>query len=150
MVIGRELSHSSSGNLCLRFWVYLASNFIRNEAPHFVDLGILAVNVSDEFNLFGTPATRIISPTEWSYGSDPDHVFGKPAAVGMSTTRLEQDYSQKTDFDIWRENKDFGRQNISMSRPPLDSTPISMNIINRTTSPIDSITIQNKSYNPRH
>ena len=48
-VIGCELSHSSSGNLYMCFQVYFTSNSIRTEASHFVDMGILAVNASDEF-----------------------------------------------------------------------------------------------------
>ena len=61
--------------------------------------------------------------------------------VGMSGMRSEQKYSYKTDFETRRENQDFGRQNISMSQPPLDSTPFGRNTTNKTTSPIDSITI---------
>ena len=37
----------------------------------------------------------------------------------MITTRSDQDYSYKTDFEIWRGNQKFERQNISMSLPPL-------------------------------
>ena len=36
-------------------------------------------------------------------------------------------------------NQDFGRQNISMSQPPFDSTIFGKNTINGTVSPIDSI-----------
>ena len=63
-------------------------------------------------------------------------VFGEVTAVGMSRTSSEQNYIDKTDFETRRENQDFGRQNISMSRPPLDSTPFDSNTINGTTSPI--------------
>ena len=44
-LIGLELSHSYIADLYLRCWVDFASNAVRTEAPHFVDLGILAVNV---------------------------------------------------------------------------------------------------------
>ena len=63
-VIGRELSHNSSGNLYSRFRVDFASNSVRTEAPHFVDLELLFVNTSDEVNIFGTPATRIRIPMD--------------------------------------------------------------------------------------
>ena len=56
--------------------------------------------------------------------------FREATVVRMITTRLEQDYSYKTYFEIWSGNQDFGRQNISISRPPLESTPI---VTNKTT-----------------
>ena len=83
-----------------------------------------------------------------SHCSAPDHVFGEATAVGMIWKWLERDYKYKTDFQHWRENQDFGRQNISMSQPPLDSTPISMNTTNRTTTPINSIPIKTKTPDP--
>ena len=46
------------------------------------------------------------------------------------------------------EDKLFGRQNDSMSRPPLESTPIGMNKTNGTTSPSDSILFGKKSPEP--
>ena len=66
----------------------------------------------------------------------------------MSATRSEQNYSYKNDFQNWRENQDFGRQNILMSRPPLDSTPIVTNTINGKMSPIDSIPVRTKTPDP--
>ena len=124
------------------------SNAVVTEAPYFVDLGLLAINASYEVNIFGTPATIIRNQTYGTHWSAPDHIFGGDTAVGMSTTRSEQDYRYKTDLGIWRENQDFGRQNISMSRPPLDSTPIDKNKTNRTTSPIESIPVRIKTTEP--
>ena len=46
-VICRELSHSSSADLYSRCRVDFASNAVGTEAPHFVDLGLLAVNESN-------------------------------------------------------------------------------------------------------
>ena len=91
-VMGRELSHSSSTNLYSRCWVDFMSNYVGTEGPNFMDLGILDVNASYEFNTFGTPATRIIRPTYVPHCSAPDHVFGEGIAVGMSATRSELDY----------------------------------------------------------
>ena len=107
-VIGRELSHRSSANLYLHYRVDFTSNAVRNEAPHFVDLELLAINTSDEANIFGIPATRIRSTVHGSHWYVPDHVFGKATAVGMSATRSELYYSYKTDFQNCRENQDFG------------------------------------------
>ena len=147
-IIGRGLSHSSSSNLYLRCQVDFASNTVGTKAPHFVDFGLPAVNASDEVNIFGTPNTRTRRPIDGSHWSDPDHVSGKATSVGISATRLEQYYSYKTDFEIWRENQDFRRQNISMSRTPLDSTPIGTYTTSGTTSPIDLIPIRTKNPEP--
>ena len=95
------------------------SDTIGTEAPNFVDLGLPAVNALDEFNTFGTPATRIIRLKNGPHWYVPDNVFGKATAVGMSVTRLELDCIYKDDFRNWREYQDFGRQNISMSQPSL-------------------------------
>ena len=73
------------------------------------------------------------------------HLFGEDTAIEMNGKRSEQNYCYKTDFGIRRENQDFGRQNNSMSLPPLDSTPIGMNTINVKTSPIDSISVETKT-----
>ena len=54
-VIGRELSHGSSSDLYLRWRMDFASNFFRTKAPHLVELGIPAVNTSDEVDILGTP-----------------------------------------------------------------------------------------------
>ena len=45
-------------------------------------------------------------------------------------------------------DQDFGRQNNSMSRPPLDSAPLGTNITNRTMSLIESITFVTKTPEP--
>ena len=45
-------------------------------------------------------------------------------------------------------NQDFRRQNIYMSRPPLDSASIGMDTTKRTTSPIHSITAGTKTPEP--
>ena len=66
----------------------------------------------------------------------------------MIRTRSEQNYNAKTDFETRRENQDFGRQNNSMSRPPLESTPLGTNTNNRSTSPIDLIPVGTKMPDP--
>ena len=81
-----------------------ASKVVRTEAPHFVEFGLLAVNTSDEVDILGTPATRIRRQTDGSHWLAPYHLFGRAKAVGMSATRSEQDYSYRTDYQIWRGN----------------------------------------------
>ena len=59
----------------------------------------------------------------------------------MSSTRSELYYSFRTDFQNWKGNQDFGRQNISMN-------PIGTNTTKGTTSPIDSIPVRTKTPHP--
>ena len=120
------------------------SNVVQTKAPQFVDLGLPVINTFNEISVIGTSATRIQSPTDVSHWTAPDHVFSEAAAVGMSAEKSDHEYSYKTDFEIWRENQDFERQNILMSQPPLDSTPIVTNTKNVTTSHLDWITIEKK------
>ena len=102
----------------------LASYVVQTEAPQFVDLGLPDINTLNESGVFGTPATSIRRPTDVYHWSAPDHVFGEATLGRMSATKLDHEYSYKTGFKIWMENQEFERQNILMSRPPLDSTPI--------------------------
>ena len=62
----------------------------------------------------------------------------------------EHNYSSKNDFETRRENQDFERQNISMSQPPLDSTPFGTNTTNVKKSPIESIPVRTKHQNLFH
>ena len=133
-VIGCELSHISCADIYSRCWMEFASNVVQTEAPQFIDLGLPAVSTSDEFGILGNPATRIISPTDGSHWLFTDYIFGRSTAIGMKVERSDQDYSYKADFEIWRGNQDIGRQNISMSQPPLDSTTIGTNMTNITMS----------------
>ena len=111
-VIGNEMPHSSGGNPYLRCQVHFTSNAVGTKAPQFLDLRLPNVNALDEVNIFGTPTDIIRRLTDVSHSSALDLVFGEATAVGMSATRLEQDYSYKTDFQNWKENQDFGRQHI--------------------------------------
>ena len=86
-------------------------------------LGLPAINTANELGSFVKSATRFERPTDGSNWLFPGHIIGEVTAAIMSATRLETKYSYKTDFEIRTENQDFGRHNISMSRPPLESTP---------------------------
>ena len=78
----------------------------------------------------------------------PGNIIGEVTSDRVIRTRSEQNYSAKTDFETRRENKDFGRQNNSMSQPPLDSTPLGTNNNNGKTSPIESIPVRTKTTEP--
>ena len=75
-VIRKKLSHDSISDIYLRCRVDFTSNTIRNEAPDFMHLGILAFNASDELRSFVTPATRFGRPADVSNWYAPGHVFG--------------------------------------------------------------------------
>ena len=119
-----------------------ASNVVGTEAPNLEDFGLPSVNALEEVNIFSNPANRIIR----AYVRNPlvysESCSGKATVVGMSATRSELDYSYKTDFQNWKENQYFGRQNILMSQPPLDSTTIDTNTTDRTMSQIELIPIK--------
>ena len=67
-VIGRELSHGSSADLCSLCWMDFASNVVQTKVPQFMDCLLLAINTLDEFGIQGTPATRIRRPMDGSIG----------------------------------------------------------------------------------
>ena len=103
-LLGQELSDILSADIYLRCWMDFTSNAVGTEAPNFVNFDLLAIQASDEFNAFGTPATRVRRPADGSHWSALGQVFGESTAVGMSGTRSEQKYDYKTGLGIWREN----------------------------------------------
>ena len=113
-----------------------------------MNLGLLAIHTLDELGSFIIPATRIRSPTYGYNWLVTGHLIGGVAAAIMRGEMSEQKYNSINDFETRRENQYFERQNISMSRPPLDSTPFGMNTTNGTMSPIDSIPVGTKTPEP--
>ena len=109
-------------------------NFADDPVPtqtlQFMDLGFSNINVLYERSGLSTPATRIKSPTYGCHCSAPDRVFGESTVVGINSDKSDHDYNYKTEFQILRENQEFERQNVLMSRPPLDLTHIGTNTKN--------------------
>ena len=128
--IGHKLSDSSSGGLYLRYRMNFEKYPVQTQAPHFMNMGLSSINKFNESGVLGTPATRIQRSTDRSHWGTPYHVFGEGISFGMSAAKSDHDYNYKTDFEIWRGNKEFERQTISTGQPPLDSTPIDTNITN--------------------
>ena len=126
------------------------SNVVQTETPQFVDFALLAINTSNELSVLAAPTTIIRRLTYGTPWLDQDHVLGEATAVGISAACSDQDYIYKTDFEIWRKNKEFERQNILMSQPPLYSIPIGTKTTNITTSHLYSTNIENKCQTPRH
>ena len=72
-----------------------------------MDLEFSAINALDESSDLSTPATGIQWPTYDSHWNLPDHVLGEATAVGRSAAKSDHKYSLKTEFQIWKENKEF-------------------------------------------
>ena len=88
-VIGSELSHGSRDDLYSRCRMNFLDDILQTEAPQFVDLGLLAINKLNESGVLGTTVTRIQKSMYGFHWTDPDHVFGKAKAVGMSVARSD-------------------------------------------------------------
>ena len=84
------------------------------QTPTFVDLGFSAINALDEVSGLSTSATMIRQPEDCAHWRSHNHIFGETTAVGVSEAKSDYDYNYKTEFQIWKENKEFERQNISM------------------------------------
>ena len=116
-----------------------------------MNLGMSSIHTSYELRSIFIPTTRIGLQTDGSNWLLPGHPIGEVTENRLSGTRSEQNYNSKIDFETSRGgvvNKDFGRQNNSMSLPPLDLTPIGTNMNNATTSPSDSIPVGTKLPEP--
>ena len=147
-VIRQELSDDSSANIYSRCCLKFTCDAVVTESPNFMNLGLLPVHTSDEIKSLSIPATIIGRSTDGSNWFLPGHLIGEVIAARMIRTRPEQKYSSKNDFETRRENQYFERQNISMSRPPLDSNPFGINTTNGATSPIDSIPVGTETPEP--
>ena len=67
----------------------------------------------------------------------------------MSGAKLDQDYNYKTEFQICKKSKEFERQNILMSWPPLDSSHIGVNTTNVKISHLDLTPVGKKTPDPK-
>ena len=143
-VIGHKLSEGSSGDLCSRCRMKIAADVVQTQTPQFIDLGFSTINTFDESRGLSNPATKIRMPTDISHWSVPYHVFGEATLVGISVAKSEHDYNYKTEFQIWRGNQEFYRQNVLMSQPPLELTPIGANTTNAKTSHLKSTPVATK------
>ena len=112
-----------------------------------MNFGLPAVNILDELGSFNNTDIRVGRLTDGSNCLPHGHIIGEVTSARMIRTSSDENHSSKTDFKTRRENQDFA-QNISMSQPPLNSTHFGTNTSNRTTSPIDSITVGEKIPDP--
>ena len=69
------------------------NNPVQTQDPHFMDLGLLAINTLNEIVVLGTPDTMIQRPTDRFHWSAPDHVFSEATAVRMSAAKSDHNYN---------------------------------------------------------
>ena len=129
-VIGDKVSNSSSQDLYTRCRMNLAEYPIQKQTPQFFALGLSTISALDEGSGLSITANIIRRPTDGAHWSAPNNIFGETTVVGLSEAKYDYDYNYKTESQIWKENKEFERQNILMSRPPLESIPVGTNMSN--------------------
>ena len=137
-VISHKISDGSRGDLYALCRMKFADYPVQSHKSQFIDLGLYTTNALDESSGLINLTTIIRRPIYGAHWSAPDHVFGETIALGVSESKSYHDYNYKTEFQIWKENKEFERQNIPTGQPPLDLTPIGMNATNTKISYLDS------------
>ena len=106
-VIGQKLSDGSIGEIYMRCRMNSADDPVQTQTPQFMNLGFFTINALDESSALSTPATIIRQPTDGSHWSVPYHIFGEVTAVGISAAKSEHEYIYETEFQIWKESKEF-------------------------------------------
>ena len=147
-VIGRKFTNKSNADVksCCR--MNLTSDAVLTKSPNFVNLWLLSIHTSDELRSVFIPTTRIRTLTDGSNWLLPVHWIGNVTADRVSRTGSDKYYNAKTYFETRKGNQYFGRQNDSMSQPPLESTPLGTNTTNGTTSHIDLIPVGGETPEP--
>ena len=67
----------------------------------------------------------------------------------MSVTNKDHAYNYKTDFEIWRGNKEFERQKSFMSQSTLELIPIDTNTTNTKMTHLDSTPVGTNMTDPK-
>ena len=80
-----------------------------------MDLGFFTINALDKSIDLSTPTTIIRKSMYGAHWSVPNYVFGEMTAVGVSEEKSYYNYNYKTEFQIWKEDKDFELQEMLMS-----------------------------------
>ena len=92
-MICHKLSDGSSGELYLGCRMNFVNDPVQTQDPHFMDMGLYAINTLNESCFLGSPTTRIRRPTGGYHWSAPDHVFGEATAVVMSAAKSDHEYN---------------------------------------------------------
>ena len=65
----------------------LVNDHIQNQAPHFMDQGILDISTLNKSGVIGATATSIQRITDVFHWITEDHFFGEATAVGMRSEK---------------------------------------------------------------
>ena len=124
------------------------SDTVLSKNPNFMNFGMLPTNTPDKLRSGIVPTTRVGRPTNVFNWIRPRHDIEESTADRVIKMKQKNHYNYKNDFETMREIQYFEREDISMSQPTLDSTPIVKNTTNRTTSLMDSIKVGTKTPDP--
>ena len=150
-VIGRKFTNEYSADLYERSRMNFVSDTVLSESPDFTDLGMSSVDTTGELGSVFSHTTRIGLATHGSYWLPCNRYICKATEDIVSRTKAKNHYNFKSEFETRRDkvvDQDFGCQNDSMSRPPLDSTPLGTNTTSGTTPRSDSIPVGAKFPKP--
>ena len=125
-VIGSKTFTNKIANVYARSHMNFRSDAVLPESPNFMDFGLFSVNKTDELGSVFIPTNRSGRPT---YGSNrilPGNYISEATAHIVSGTKAKNHYNFKSEFETRRDkmvDQYFGRQNIPICQPTLDSTP---------------------------
>ena len=143
-IIGSKVVTDKSFEVYARRRMNFSRDTFFSENPNFMDFGLSPVNTRDKLGSVIVSTTRVgmlTNGSDWlQHGKDNEEA----TSDRVSKTKAITHYNFRSDFETMREIQYFERENISMSQPNFDSTPIVTNTTNRTTSPIDSISVGTK------
>ena len=94
-VIGYKLPGVSRRDLYLLCKMKFANALIKTQAPHFMDMGFLFINILNESGVLGTTVTRIQGPTFTYHWSEAYYVFGEATEDGISAAKSEHTFNYK-------------------------------------------------------
>ena len=124
------------------------SETIISKNPNFINFRMSPVHITYKLGAVIVPTTRFGRPKNGSDWIQHGHDIEESTADMVSKTKAKNHYNFKIDIETMREIQYFEQENISMSRPTLDSTPLGTNMTNVKTSPIDSIPVGVKTPEP--
>ena len=124
------------------------SDTVLSKNPNFINFRLSPVNTTDKLGSVIAPTTRVGGPTNGSDWLHPGHDIEGATSERVRKTKAKNHYNFKSNFETMREIHDFEWENISMSRPTLDSTPLGTDMTNGQTSAIDLIPVGIKTPEP--
>ena len=123
---GRKAVTNKRSDVYTRRWMKFGSDTLFSKNPNFMNFGLSPVNTTNKLGSIIVPTTRVWRPTNGYWWIHPVHDIEEATSDRVIKMKADNHYNFKSDFETMREIQFFERENISMSRPTLDSTPIDM------------------------